>query len=81
MQWSHELEGIDVSKTDAKGSAVTVTSDGGYVFVGYRGSSLTEKGCSHVVKVNGDGEIVWAKDIDVLDQNGAYSVNRAFAVT
>lgn len=81
VQWSHELEGIDVSYAAAHGEEVTKTSDGGYVFVGYRGSSLTEKGASHVVKVNGNGEIVWKKDIDVLDQHGDYSTNRAFAVT
>lgn len=81
VQWSHVLESNDATFTSAGGRAVTITSDGGYVFAGYQGSSLSEEVSSYVVKVNGNGEIVWKKDIDVLDQNGAYATNRAFAVT
>lgn len=79
VQWSHLLESNDPVDSSAGGKAVVVTSDGGYIAVGFHGSSLSDGKSSYVVKVNSNGEVEWEKEIDVLHSSGAYASNQAFS--
>lgn len=80
VQWSHLLESGDPVNSSAGGKAVAMTSDGGYIAVGFHGSSLSDGKSSYVVKMNGNGEMEWEKEIDVLHPSGAYASNQAFSV-